>query len=372
MSKVRDGERGISLQGWHTFGLPARALEGVVVREAADFARWGELRASRPLPEVVVGEGSNTVFLRDFPGRVVRIATRGWAVVEDNGRERVVEVAAGEPWAALVERWVAQGWGGVENLAGIPGTAGAAPVQNVGAYGLEIGERLDGVMVWSRESGRREWWPRERLGLGYRQSCLKGESEWVVERVRLRLPRQGRLRLEYPGISEWLQMQGVRVDQLPYAEGVRWVARAVQALRQRRLPDPRVWGNAGSFFLNPIVRVEQAEELRARGSIVKFWPVTVERVKVSAAALIEAAGLRGARVGRAAVSEQHALVLVNLGGATGAELAALIRWVVEAVAEQFGVVLEVEPRLVGGEAFGLREWESRIEGKGDVALGSRG
>ncbi len=328
------------LADYHTFRLPVTAESVLTVRGDADWARWQESRRTRPLPELILGGGSNVVFFCDhFPGRVVRIATRGWRVVREDARYRWIEALAGEPWAEFVAAVTARGWGGLELLAAIPGTVGAAPVQNIGAYGLEVAERIETVTVWHRDSGEMQTLAAEQLAFGYRTSWFKTPDAVgrVVQRVCFRLPKNEPPRLDYPDLQRW-----------PFAGPVtpQAVHEAVVAIRARKLPDPTQQGNAGSFFKNPIVAQEVAAVLTARHPALPAWPQPDGRVKLSAAWLIEACGLKGARVGQAAVSQRHALVLVNLGGARPAEVAALAALVQQQVTERFGVMLEPEPVVV--------------------------
>lgn len=342
-------EHDVDLRDWHTFRLPARAAELVVIERDADWAAWRARRQAVPLPEVIVGEGSNVLFVADFPGRVVRIATRGWQVVAETATERVIEAAAGEAWAPFVAALVARGWGGLENLAAIPGTVGAAPVQNIGAYGLEVGERITAVTIWHRTSGETRTVAASELAFGYRTSWFKtgAARDWVIRSVRFALPKRAALRPHYPDLQRWLTAQGIELADLPPDAAVRAVHDAVVAVRAAKLPDPKVSGNAGSFFLNPILTADEWQRLRECAPEVPGFPLADGRWKAPAAWLIEQAGLKGAQMGGVAVDTRHALVLVNLGDGTGTDLLRLMRRIQEAVAARFGVMLQPEPTLIG-------------------------
>ncbi len=336
------------LSTWHTFGLAARAHEALVVAQPHDWLLWQERRSRTAMAEVVIGQGSNTLFLTNFPGRVVKIATSGWQVVGEDAQFRWVDVAAGQPWALLVADWVARGWGGVENLAAIPGSAAAAVVQNIGAYGVEVGQWVDSVEVCNRTTGLRERLDHKQLSFGYRTSWFKRPeaADWVIETVRLRLPKRHEVRVDYPDLRRWFAQQGVDPRALPPAEAVRAIHDAVVAIRAAKLPDPARYGNAGSFFLNPVVPQAVAEALRQRYPNLPVYPHDAGQVKIAAAWLIEQTGLKGAQEGKVRVSPQHALVLENCGGANGAQVLALMRRIQEAVWERFGLWLCPEPILI--------------------------
>lgn len=338
------------LSAWTTLGVPARAQELLVVEGKEDLARWFERRDAAPMLELVLGGGSNVVFLEDFAGRVVRLATRGRELLAEDGAARLVRAAAGEPWDEFVRWCVTQGWGGLENLAAIPGSVGAVPVQNVGAYGLEVGERIAWVEGVDRDTGLAWTLSADECGFGYRTSRFKAaeESSRVITAVVFRLPRDEPPRLDYPDLQRWF---GGRAQRVSPAD----VYAAVAEIRARKLPDPRVQGNVGSFFKNPLVSPAVAERLAALHPDLPRHPQPDGRVKLAAGWMIERCGLKGVREGGAMVHERQALVLCNAGGATGADFLALARRVREAVAERFGVELEVEPVLVGRE--GVRSLE---------------
>lgn len=340
----------VDLSSWTTLGVPARAQELLVLEDEADLARWLEWREAAPMPELVLGGGSNVVFLEDFAGRVVRLATRGYELLGEEGEARLVRAAGGEPWDGFVRWCVAQGWGGLENLAAIPGSVGAVPVQNVGAYGLEVGERIAWVEGVDRDTGLTWTLSADECGFGYRTSRFKVAEEFsrVITAVVFRLPQDEPPRLEYPDLQRWFGGQARRVSPAD-------VYAAVREIRAHKLPDPRVQGNVGSFFKNPLVSPEVAEHLAALHPDLPRHPQPGGRVKLAAGWMIERCGLKGAREGGAMVHERQALVLCNAGGATGADFLALARRVRETVAERFSVRLEVEPVLVGRE--GIRSLE---------------
>ena len=295
-------------------------------------------------PVLVLGEGSNVLFVGDFPGVVLRPRFANACVIEDEGTSALVRAEAGHGWDALVDWTLARGLAGLENLALIPGLVGAAPIQNIGAYGREAGELIHAVEAWDRRLGRAVRLATAECRFAYRDSVFRSDPErWIVTAVELRLSRTPVLVLDYAGVREEIATTGTT------APTPSQVADAVRRLRRRKLPDPAVIGNAGSFFKNPVVPVAQAAELRAAHPSAPVYPAGGGTAKLSAAWLIETCGLRGFREGDAGISAQHALVLVNHGHATGPELLGVARRVAESVERRFGVRLEPEPRIVGAE-----------------------
>ena len=295
------------------------------------------------LPRLVLGGGSNVLFAADYPGVVIMAGAAGIAVREE-ADSVILTAAAGHDWPRLVRYAVARGWGGVENLSLIPGSAGAAPIQNIGAYGAQLSDVFLDLEAVPLDGGQPRVMDAAACAFGYRDSVFKHalRDRMLITRLRLRLRKRPRLQLEYAGVREELARMAVAEPT------VADVSRAVVRLRRRKLPDPEALPNAGSFFKNPVLTPDQFARLRACCSAVAGVPAA-GGWKVSAAQLIEACGLRGRRFGRAGVAERHALVLVNHGGATGAELLAAARAVEAAVADRFAVRLEREVRVIGGE-----------------------
>ena len=326
----------------NTLRVAARARWLATVRDPGALPALLDRDEFASQPVMVLGQGSNVLFAGDFEGLVVVPAWRATQVLADD-RERVrVRVGAGLPWDALVDWSLAQGCAGLENLALIPGLVGAAPIQNIGAYGTEVGEFIETVEVLDRERGGVRRLSASECRFGYRDSVFKSDPDrWIVLAVEFDLPRHRPPNLDYGGVREELAAHGV-ADPTPTR-----VAEAVRRLRRRKLPDPAAIGNAGSFFKNPVVDDAVAETLARAHAGLPVHPAGSGRSKLSAAWLIEHAGLKGYRAGAAGVSAQHALVLVNHGGASGAELLAVARHVAATVESRYGVRLEPEPRIVG-------------------------
>ena len=333
----------VSLQALNTFGVAATARW---YGEAASPAELAQLLADprvAALPLLVLGGGSNLLLTRDFDGLVLRYTDDHIRVIARGRDSHLIEVGAGMNWHALVDWSLAHGYVGLENLALIPGTVGAAPIQNIGAYGVEVERFINAVEVFDRERGCTTIHKHDACGFDYRWSRFKRDGErdrHIVVNVRLRLPRQGELQLDYPGIREELATMGIA------APNARDVFDAVCAIRRRKLPDPAVIGNAGSFFKNPIVAAEIAQALLAKHPGAPTFDAGAGRRKLSAAWLIDQCGLKGYRDGDAGVSAQHALVLVNHGAASGADLWRVAQHVQATVRERFAIELQPEPVVV--------------------------
>jgi UDP-N-acetylmuramate dehydrogenase len=335
----------VSLARLNTLRVEARAAWYVRLTSVEALADLMSSDRFATVPVLVLGEGSNVLFAADYPGLVLQPAFAAIEPLADDGHTVRLRVGAGIGWDHLVDWTLAHGLEGLENLALIPGLAGAAPIQNIGAYGVEIREFIAAVTAWDRHAGGARRFSNAECEFDYRDSRFKRETDrWIVTSIELALPRQHDLRLDYSGVRE--ELAGLGIDR-PTA---RDVAGAVRRLRRRKLPDPAVIGNAGSFFKNPVVPRHVYETLRAAHPAVPHYPVAApDHIKLSAAWLIEACGLKGHREGDAGISAQHALVLVNHGQATGAQLLAVARRVIVDVAERFGIVLEPEPRIIGAE-----------------------
>lgn len=329
-----------SLAPLTTLGLEARAREIHHLTGDTDVHAWLDATHHAGMPRLVLGGGSNVVFTRDFPGSVGVVALPGMEHVGSSDQYHYVQAGGGVNWHELVTWTLERGLPGLENLSLIPGSVGAAPMQNIGAYGVELEERFESLEAIDLDSGERRLFEREACHFGYRDSRFKREADrWLILRVMLRLPRDWEPRLEYAGLREALDADGGP------APDARAVSRAVCRIRSSKLPDPARLGNVGSFFKNPVVDDGTLERLRSEASDMPAWPAE-SGTKLSAAWLIERCGWKGERHGRAGVHADHALVLVNHGGATGAEVKALADAIRQSVADRYGIELEPEPRII--------------------------
>ncbi|MEH6825181.1 MAG: UDP-N-acetylmuramate dehydrogenase [Motiliproteus sp.] len=293
-------------------------------------------------PVLILGGGSNLVFTSDVEGLCLRVNSRGIRS-ERLGDDRVrVTAEAGEPWHPFVAYCLDQGWYGLENLALIPGTVGAAPIQNIGAYGVEVNRYIDQVEVWDRHQGRLRCLTNAQCLFGYRDSIFKGgqRDRYLVVSVSFDLPVRFSPQLAYGGLAE--EVAGAGDAGSP---GARQVFDAVVRVRQQKLPDPARLANAGSFFKNPVVTVPLFERLQGLFPGIVGYPEGVG-VKLAAGWMIDRAGWKGQRHGAVGVHTQQALVLVNYGGATGLELLGLAREIQADILRIFGVALEIEPRVI--------------------------
>ncbi len=335
-------ESGASLKPYNSFGLPAVAHTLVRISTDADVRQVVDHPELGRSPKFVLGGGSNIVLTRDMPQVVLKVEVPGKRLVETRPDAWIVEAGAGESWHELVAWTLAQGLPGLENLALIPGTVGASPVQNIGAYGVELKDRFHSLDTVDLVTGRSVTLYPETCAFGYRDSVFKhslaGRS--VITRVRFRLPRPWQPVLGYLELERKMAETGVRE---PDARQVfDWIC----AIRRAKLPDPAVVGNAGSFFKNPVVTMEQCRDIIGRDPEVVHYPMPDGSVKLAAGWMIDACGWKGKSIGRAGVYEKQALVLVNRGGAIGAEVMTLARAIQESVYGRFGIRLETEPVVV--------------------------
>ena len=331
-----------SLKPFNTFAVEQRARLFAEANDDAEVRQALALATRHDLPLLVLGGGSNLLLTRDVEALVLRMASRGKRIVAEQDGSVLVEAEAGEPWHPFVLWTLQQGLAGLENLSLIPGTVGAAPIQNIGAYGVEIGDVLAGITALDCETGALRDFSQAECAFGYRDSLFKRQpGRYVILRVRVRLQRQASsLHLEYGPIRQRLAEQGI------IAPTALDVSQAVCAIRREKLPDPSELGNAGSFFKNPLVSAELAERLRAAHPGLVAYPQADGRVKLAAGWLIERAGWKGYREGDVGVHRLQALVLVNYGQATGAQLLQLAQRIQSDIASRFGVALEIEPNVI--------------------------
>lgn len=360
-------EKNVSLQHCNTFGIAARANALVRVRSEDDVRSfladplWGRH------PVLVLGGGSNVVITGDVEPVVLKMEIAGMRLVRETEQHWIVQAGAGERWHDLVAWTLSQGYPGLENLALIPGTVGAAPVQNIGAYGLELQDRFDSLDAMDLASGECFSLNAQQCAFAYRDSVFKHApaqpqhqrlsdaqprgmglaGRAVITQVRLALPKAWKPDLAYLDLQRKQAQAGV---EQPTAQNIfDWVCE----IRRAKLPDPDVLGNAGSFFKNPTVSVEQCADIIAREPKIVHYPMPDGSIKLAAGWLIDACGWRGKTVGRAGVYDRQALVLVNRGdrhspdhSVSGGEVMTLARAIQTSVYERFGIRLEPEPVVV--------------------------
>ena len=332
------------LDARNTFGVAARAPMLVEVSDTSALAELFGYAMLRDGPVLVLGGGSNLLFAGDAPGAVLALSSQRIDIIDNQDDAAIVRADAGVGWHDFVLWTLGHGLCGLENLALIPGTVGAAPIQNIGAYGVEVRDRIRAVHAYDRHDGRVVRIDAGDCAFAYRDSLFKHDPDrYVVTAVEFTLSCTPDLRLDYAGIREELAAMGI--EGTPRASQV---AEAVIRVRQRKLPDPALLGNAGSFFKNPIVPAATTETLQAaHPAMPLFRGSSDDTRKLSAAWLIDQCGWKGHRDGDAGVSAEHALVLVNHGHATGLELLDLARRIATSVQDRFGIAIEPEPRIIG-------------------------
>lgn len=323
-----------------TFGLPARAAHYIELTDSGDLPEICRLPEFDAATVCWLGGGSNVLFMQDFPSLVVRMATRGIRELERTPDSVLLEAQAGENWHEFVQSSLHMGLGGLENLSLIPGTVGASPVQNIGAYGVEVKDRIHSVRCFDVQAQEWRELSNAECRFAYRDSIFKheGRQRYVITSVVFRLDTQFVPNVKYGDLAQVLAEQcGGRT---PTAQDV---AQAVCAIRRSKLPDPAVLGNVGSFYKNPLVDAAHAQTLLAQYPQMPHYPQPDGRVKLAAGWLIDQCGLKGKTIGGAAVHDKQALVLVNKNHATAADVRALSDEICRIVAQRFAVDLQPEP-----------------------------
>ena len=336
-------EENASLAPYNTFGIDAKAECLVHLESEACLAEYRLHPRGYSQQSLLLSGGSNMLLCADVPGTTARIAWNGLEVVRETKDHVWLEVAAGENWHSTVRHTVERGWGGLQNLSFIPGLVGAAPVQNIGAYGVEVADSIESLRFFDWASGTIQVMTSAECAFGYRDSVFKGalKGKGVILSVTFQLTKHSHaLKTTYGAIQDELSARGLEAS-------VESISEAVIAIRQSKLPDPKVLGNSGSFFKNPALTAEQVAALTALHPSLPQYPQADGSVKVAAGWLIEQAGWKGKRVGNVGMHAQQALVLVNYGGASGPELWAHAQRVQATVEEQFGIRLEPEVNLIG-------------------------
>ncbi len=343
---MRDSERvdiqeNINLQPYNTLAVPAKAQHYAEVTDVSQLPALRQFARDRNLPLLILGGGSNVVLREDFPGLVLHMRMTGKTLVQEDRHHVWLRVAAGENWHELVEYCLANEYWGLENLSLIPGSVGAAPIQNIGAYGVELKDVFSELEAMDVVTGEVHRFDKDACEFGYRDSLFKraGKDRYIILSVTLKLSRQPHLKVTYPALKE-------AVGAIPMAELTPVaVSEAVCRIRRSKLPDPADIPNVGSFFKNPLVGLDQFLELQVRHPGLVSYPVDARHVKLAAGWLIERAGWKGVARGPVAVHAHQALVLTNPGRAPGGEVLALAEEIRHSIAAEYGVDLEPEPRV---------------------------
>ncbi|MBP8824699.1 MAG: UDP-N-acetylmuramate dehydrogenase [Flavobacteriales bacterium] len=331
-----------NLKPFNTFHVPARAARLARFRNVEELRALLDHPELKQLPRLVLGGGSNVLFTQDWPGVVLLNEIGGMELLLETEEAVIVRVGAGLVWHNFVSYCVDQGWGGLENLSLIPGRVGAAPMQNIGAYGVEIKSAFHHLQALRLSDGEVVRFDTEACRFGYRESFFKreGKGQYIILSVAFQLNKHPELHTHYGSIQAELDKRGIT------APTIRDVSEAVIAIRRSKLPDPQVLGNAGSFFKNPVVPVALADRIKAAHPALASYPAGDGQVKLAAGWLIEKAGWKGFREDNLGVHKDQALVLVNYGGSSGNAIYGLSSRILESVKEKFGVELEREVNII--------------------------
>lgn len=330
-----------SLKNLNTFGVEALARWFVEVDSETDLAKLFSNRQWLDTNRLILGGGSNMLFTHDFEGIVIRMNIRGITHVQ-HGDELFVSSGAGEVWNDLVQYCVNRNFAGLENLSLIPGSVGASPIQNIGAYGVELKNVFHSCRAFNIQTHQFREFSKDECRFGYRDSVFKNElrGQYIITQVTFALQQQADLILEYGAIRDELQRRGIGHP------GIKDVSDVVSAIRVSKLPDPSTIGNAGSFFKNPVIPLAEFQKLQAGFPDVVHYPAGEGFVKLAAGWLIEQCGWKGKRVGNTGTWKNQALVLVNHGGATGTEVYAFSEEIIKSVQKLFNILLEREVNVI--------------------------
>ncbi|MBN8693913.1 MAG: UDP-N-acetylmuramate dehydrogenase [Bacteroidetes bacterium] len=339
MIKIADN---VSLKPYNTFGIEASCNHFVEINSVSDLNALLDSDVYKRNKHLIIGGGSNILLTKNFDGLVIKNNLKGIEVVREEGDYVFVKASAGEVWHEFVQWCIQRNLAGLENLSLIPGCVGASPMQNIGAYGVEIKDVFDCLEAIDLKNGTLKEFTKQACNFGYRESVFKHElkNKFMIVSVTFRLNKKINLNTSYGAINTELESMGVKQP------GINDVSQAVINIRSSKLPDPKVMGNAGSFFKNPEVEVSEYERIKKQFPNVVAYPLENGNYKLAAGWLIEQSGLKGYQVGNAAVHDKQALVLVNKGGANGDEIYSLSEHVLQTVFAKFGVKLEREVNII--------------------------
>lgn len=339
MSKIL---KNASLKPYNTFGLEAAATYFTTISSVKELKELTLDNLFEQYPSLILGGGSNILLTQDFNGIIIKNEVKGIEIVKETEEHIWLKVGGGEVWHDFVLYCVNQGYGGIENLSLIPGTVGAAPMQNIGAYGVEIKDVFDSLEAFHWQSGKVKTFDNEASQFGYRESIFKHshKGQYFILNVTFRLNKNPVLNLDYGAIRDTLTEMGIENPT------IKDVSTAVISIRQSKLPDPKEIGNSGSFFKNPVITKAQFRKIQSKYDNVPSYPIDEEHVKVPAGWMIEKAGWKGYRRGDIGVHKNQALVLVNYGNGSGAEIKKLAQEIIDSVFENFEVNLLPEVNII--------------------------
>jgi UDP-N-acetylmuramate dehydrogenase len=332
----------VSLKPFNTFGVEAKARYYTFVEDLATFQQGLQRPDLQALPKLVLGGGSNILFTRNFPGWVIQVGFKDIAKINEGDQHVDIKAGAGLDWHTLVVYCVQQGYAGIENLSLIPGTVGGAPIQNIGAYGVELSEVLESLEAMEISTGKIRTFSNGECRFGYRESIFKSElkEQYMVLSITLRLQKAPTFKIEYGDIQAILA--AMQVKEL----SIKSISEAVIRIRQSKLPDPKIVGNAGSFFRNPIVEKATLEKIKSQHPDLVYYNLPNNQTKIAAAWLIEKSGWKGYKKGGVGVDSNHALILINYGNATGQAIYKLAQSIQQSVEAKFNIHLVPEVNVV--------------------------
>jgi len=333
---------GASLQEYNTFGVKAQAKVLASFKSTEDLKTLLSEKEFNNLPRLILGGGSNLLFVRDFPGLVLKNEIPGIRCIDEDSEFYYIKAGAGENWHQFVLHCIENNWAGFENLSLIPGYVGASPMQNIGAYGVEIKDRFSSLEALNLKTLEIETFDREACKFGYRESVFKNiyKDQYIITSVTYNLLKEPRVNISYGAIESELTERGISNPT------IRDVSDVVIHIRNSKLPNPAELGNAGSFFKNPIVTQENFEKLKTQNPEIPHYPMNDGSIKLAAGWLIEQSGWKGKRVGNCGMHKKQALVLVNYGEATGDEIYQHSENVLNSVKEKFDITLEREVNII--------------------------
>ena len=335
-----DVETNVDLLQYNTFGISVRTEKLVHLRTESNIEEY--FNSTYNKPSLILGGGSNLLLTKDIEGIVLRVEVAGIKVIKETDDHVFVQVGAGENWHQFVIYCIQNGWAGIENLSLIPGNVGTAPMQNIGAYGVEIESVFDSLQAYIIDDKSWQSFSRDECNFGYRESIFKRalKDKALIASVTFRLSKKPNFNTSYGAIEA--ELERMNVQDL----SIKAISDAVLTIRQSKLPDPAKIGNSGSFFKNPVIYQSAFDQLKTEYSDMVGYPSGDGKVKVAAGWLIEQAGFKGMRVGNYGVHEKQALVLVNYGGASGQQIFDLSEQIIESIDQQFGILLEREVNVI--------------------------
>lgn len=336
-------QKQVDLSKYNTLKIPAKAAYFAIISSEAELCEAYIWAKDKGMPVFVLGGGSNVLFSQNIKALVLKNEIKGVSIIKENKTSAWIEARSGEWWSTLVNFAVERNWGGIENLYYVPGTVGAAPVQNIGAYGVEIKDTFVSLRAFDLQSGKEKIFTKEDCKFAYRDSVFKHKykGRYFILSITVKLSKKPKLKLDYGDIKLKLKEQGIKKP------NIRQVAEIIRKIRDSKLPNPAVLANAGSFFKNPEISVSAFKKLQARFPEIKFFPsASLGKIKIPAGWLIEQAGLKGKHFGPVGMYEKQALILVNYGGASAKQILAHVERVQKDVDKKFGLKIEPEVNII--------------------------